>query len=168
MIHEPRYIIGAVLVGLGATLLIDLWALILRRGFDIPSLSYCLLGRWLLHMPGGTIVHPSIAAAQRKPHECTLGWVAHYLIGATFALVFVLLASGNWLERPTLLPALAFGAATTLVPYLVMQPSFGLGVAASKTPNPNQARLKSLVTHTVFGVGLYIWAFLLSQVLFHD
>ena len=166
MIHEPRYMIGATLVGLGATLLIDLWALFLRRGFNISSLSYCLLGRWLLHMPGGTIVHRSIGAAPQKPHECTLGWVAHYLIGTAFALVFVLLASGSWLERPTLLPALAFGVATTLVPYLVMQPSFGLGFAASKTPSPNQARLKSLMTHTVFGVGLYIWALLLSQVLF--
>jgi hypothetical protein len=166
LIHHPRYIIGATLVGLGATLLIDLWALFLRRGFNIPSLNYCLLGRWLLHMPAGTIVHRSITAAQQKPHECTLGWVAHYLIGTVLALVFVLLASGSWLERPTLLPALAFGAATTLVPYLIMQPSFGLGFAASKTPNPNQARLKSLMTHTVFGVGLYIWALLLRQVLF--
>lgn len=117
-------------------------------------------------MPGGTIVHRSIAAASQKRHECMLGWVTHYLIGTAFALVFVLLASGSWLERPTLLPALAFGAATTLVPYLVMQPSFGLGFAASKTPNPNQARLKSLMTHTVFGVGLYIWALLLGRVLF--
>ncbi|MDQ3809074.1 MAG: DUF2938 domain-containing protein [Chloroflexota bacterium] len=166
MLHEPRYIIGASLVGLGATLLIDLWAMVLRRGFNIPSLNYCLLGRWLLHMPARTIVHRSIAAAQQKPHECPLGWVAHYLIGTAFALVFVLLASGRWLERPTLVPALAFGAATTLVPYLIMQPSFGLGVAASKTPHPTQARLKSLMTHTVFGVGLYLWALLLSQVLF--
>lgn len=166
MIHQPRYIIGATLVGLGATLLIDLWAFFLKRGFNIASLNYCLLGRWLLHMPGGTMVHRSIAAAQQKPHECTLGWVAHYLIGTALALIFVLLASASWLERPTLLPALGFGAATTLVPYLIMQPSFGLGVAASKTPNPNQARLKSLMTHTVFGVGLYIWALLLSQFLF--
>ncbi len=166
MLHEPRYIIGAALVGLGATLMIDLWALLLRRGFDIASLNYCLLGRWLLHMPGGTIVHRSITGAKPKPHECTLGWVAHYLIGAVFALMFVLLVSARWLERPTLLPALAFGIATTLVPYLIMQPSFGLGVAASKTPRPNQARLKSLMTHTVFGAGLYLWALLLGQVLF--
>jgi hypothetical protein len=166
MFHQPRYVIGVILIVLGATLLIDLWALFLRRGFNIASLNYCLLGRWLLHMPGGTIVHRSIAAARQKPHECALGWVAHYLIGTAFALVFALLASESWLERPTLLPALAFGAATTLVPYLVMQPSFGLGVAASKTPNPNQARLKSLMTHTVFGVGLYIWALLLSHVFF--
>jgi hypothetical protein len=166
MILDARYLIGAVLVGLGATLVIDLWALVLRRGFDIPSLNYCLLGRWLLHMPGGRFVHDSIAAAAQKRHECTLGWVAHYLIGTGFALVFVLLVSGTWLERPTLLPALGFGIVTTLVPFLIMQPSLGLGVAASKTPHPNQARLKSLVTHTVFGVGLYIWASLLSHLTF--
>lgn len=166
MILEAPHIIGAILVGLGATLVIDLWAVLLRRRFDIPSLNYCLLGRWILHMPGGRFVHDSIAAAAPKRHECPLGWVAHYLIGTAFALVFVLLASGTWLERPTLIPALGFGIITTLVPFLIMQPSFGLGIAASKTPNPNQARLKSLMTHTVFGVGLYIWASLLSPLLF--
>ena len=105
MIHEPRYIIGAIFVGLGATLLIDLWALFLRRGFDIPSLNYCLLGRWILHLPGGTIVHRSIGAARPKPHECTIGWLAHYLIGTVFALMFVLIVSESWLERPTPFPA---------------------------------------------------------------
>jgi hypothetical protein len=165
MVADARHIVAAVLVGLGATLLIDLWALLLRRGFKIPSLDYCLLGRWLLHMPGGTFAHRSIAAAPPRPHECTAGWVAHYSIGVAFALVFVFLVSRNWLERPTLLPALAFGVATVLVPYLVMQPAFGLGIAASKTPRPGQARLKSLMTHTIFGIGLYLWAALFSRIL---
>ena len=163
---KPTYIVEAILVGLGATLLIDLWALFLRRAFSIPSLNYCLVGRWVLYIQGGKIVHESITAAPQKRHERTVGWMAHYLIGTAFALLFVLLASDNWLARPTLLPALAFGIATTLVPFFIMQPSFGLGVAASKTPNPNKARLKSLMTHTVFGVGLYVWAYLLSHVLF--
>jgi hypothetical protein len=166
MIPETRYLLAAALVGVGATLLIDLWAACLRRGFNIPSLNYCLLGRWILHMPGGTFVHPSIGAAPQEPYECALGWAAHYLIGTTLALVFVLLASVSWLEHPTLLPALAFGLVTTLVPFLVMQPAFGLGIAASKTPKPRQARLKSLMTHTVFGVGLYLGALLLRHVLF--
>jgi hypothetical protein len=168
MIHDGRYLLGAALVGLGATLLIDLWALFLRRSFGIASLSYCLLGRWVLHMPGGTIVHPSIAAAPAKRHECAAGWAAHYLIGVALALAFVFIMSERWLERPTLLPALIFGIVTTLVPYLIMQPSLGLGVAASKTPKPNQARLKSLATHTVFGAGLYLWALPLSRILFRD
>jgi len=160
-------ILEAVLVGLGATLLIDLGALFLRRAFSIPSLNYCLLGRWVLYIPRGTIVHESITTTPQKRHECTVGWITHYLIGVTFALLFVLLVSGSWLARPTLLPALAFGVATVLIPFFTMQPSFGLGIAASKTPHPNKARLKSLMTHTVFGVGLYLWAYLLSHVLFH-
>jgi hypothetical protein len=151
------------MVGLGATLVIDLWALLLRRGFNIPSLNYCLLGRWILHMPGGTFMHQSIGAAAPKRHECAMGWAAHYGIGTAFALVFVLLVSTSWLDQPTLLPALGFGIVTVLIPFLIMQPSFGLGVAGSKTPRPWQARLKSLMTHTVFGLGLYLWAMLLSH-----
>jgi len=154
----------AVLIGVGATLLIDLWALFLRRAFSVRSLDYCLLGRWVLHIPRGVVRHDNIGAAARQPHECTIGWTTHYLIGTMFALVFVLLASAGWLARPTLLPALAFGAATVVVPFFTMQPSFGLGIAASKTPHPNRARLKSLMTHTVFGVGLYLSAALLSIV----
>ena len=153
----------AVLIGLGATLLIDVWAWFLRRVFNIPSLSYCVLGRWVLYMPHGKIMHENINATPRKPNECVVGWIAHYSIGTAFALVFVLLVSSSWLVHPTLLPALAFGVATVLVPFFTMQPAFGLGVAASKTPHPSKARLKSLMTHTVFGVGLYVWAYLLSQ-----
>jgi hypothetical protein len=156
----------ALIIGAGATLIIDLWALLLRRAFAIPSLDYCLLGRWVLGMPRGTFVHANIRATPAAPHECPAGWTAHYLIGITFALCFVLLAPGDWLGRPTLLPALAFGLATTLMPFLTMQPAFGLGIAASKTPSPGRARLKSLVTHTVFGAGLYAWASLLNHLPF--
>ena len=156
------YIVEAVLMGIGATLLIDLWALVLRHAFSVRSLDYCLLGRWVLHIPRGVVRHDNIAAAARQPYECKVGWTTHYLIGTTFAVVFVLLASEGWLARPTLLPALAFGAATVVVPFLTVQPSFGLGIASSKTPHPNRARLKSLMTHSVFGLGLYLSAALLS------
>jgi Protein of unknown function (DUF2938) len=155
---EPHYILGAVAIGIGATLVMDLWNLFLKRTFSIPSLSYCLLGRWLRHMPAGTRRHANIGAALQKPFECTVGWIAHYTIGVVFALGFVVLTSGDWLARPTLLPALLYGIATVVFPFFIMQPSLGLGIAASRTPNPTQARLKSLVTHTVFGVGLYVCA----------
>src|SRR3954451_21360486 len=103
---EASYILGAIAVGIGATLVMDLWNLFLKRTFSIPSLNYCLLGRWLRHMPGGTFRHASIAAAPSKPFECAVGWIAHYTIGVVFALMLVILASGDWLARPTFLPAL--------------------------------------------------------------
>ena len=162
---EAHHIVGAVTVGIGATLVMDLWNLFLKRAFSIPSLNYCVLGRWLRHMAGGTIRHVSITAAPPKPFECTVGWIAHYTIGVVFALVFVGCASGAWLARPTLLPALLYGSGTVVLPFFIMQPSLGLGIAASKTSNPTQARLKSLMTHTVFGVGLYVCALGVSYVL---
>ncbi len=153
-----NYILGAIAIGIGATLIMDLWNLFLKRAFGIPSLNYCLLGRWLRHMPAGTFRHASITTASQKPSECAVGWIAHYTIGVMFALVLVLLTSGDWLARPTLLLALLYGIGTVVFPFFILQPSFGLGVAASRTPKPMQARLKSLMTHTVFGLGLYLCA----------
>jgi len=161
---EVTYIIRAILVGLGATLIMDLWALFLKHSFNILSLNYCFVGRWFCHMPTGTFRHANIVAATQKQFECTVGWVSHYLIGAGFALVLVILAP-SWLERPTLLPALLLGIGTVTIPFLIMQPSFGFGVAAAKTPNPTQMRLRSLMTHAVFGIGLYLCALLLNLVL---
>lgn len=165
MAVETIHVAGAILIGVGATLATDLWTLFLKRTFNLPSLSYCLVGRWLLHMPAGIFTHGSIAAAPRKRHECAVGWIAHYAIGALFALVFIGLVSVSWLARPTILPAVLFGLGTVVFPFFLMQPSLGFGVAAAKTPKPAQARLKSLMTHSVFGFGLYAFAVGLSHVL---
>ena len=162
---DSGILVNIVAVGIGATLLIDLWNLLLRRAFGIRSLSYCMLGRWLCHMTTGTFRHMSISNASQKPLECMIGWIAHYTIGVTFALVFVVVASTRWLARPTLLPALLFGIATVVFPLFVMQPAFGLGIAAARTPKPMQARIKSIGTHAVFGVGLYLGALAIRDVL---
>jgi len=69
--------IHVALIGLGATLCIDLWAPFLRRAFAVASLDYCLLGRWALHMPDGKIMHERIASSAPGRHECVAGWTAH-------------------------------------------------------------------------------------------
>ncbi|MEW5917295.1 MAG: DUF2938 domain-containing protein [Gemmatimonadota bacterium] len=153
---------SAIAMGLGATVSIDLWALFLRRAFGVRGLNFCMLGRWVLHMPNGTIKHDNIATAAAKAHECKVGWTTHYLIGAAFGVTFVFIAPANWMTDPTLVPALAFGMVTVLVPFFTLQPAFGLGIASSRTAHPNQARLKSLVTHGVFGVGLWLSGLTLS------
>jgi hypothetical protein len=137
-------LIVAMAVGAGATAVMDLWNRLVRIVLGIPSLDYCLLGRWFSHMRHGTVRHVSIGAAAPQPHECVLGRVAHYTIGVGLGVVFVELGPSGWLARPTVLPALVFGIVTVVFPFFVMQPSFGLGVASSKTRSPSQARLKSL------------------------
>jgi len=162
---EAREILGATVVGVGATLMMDGWNLFLERVFRIPSLDYRLLGRWVLHMPEGTFRHSSIRSASPKPFERTIGWMAHYSIGVGLALGFVVLTSGQAIARPALLPALVYGIGTVVFPFFVLQPSLGLGFAPSRAPDPTRVRAKSLMTHTVFGVGLYVCSLCLSALL---
>jgi hypothetical protein len=149
-------------MGLGATLAFDLWGLFLKQAFKITPSNICVVGRWLRYMPAGTFAHSNILSAPPKSTECTVGWIAHYTIGMTFASAFVALVGSSWLQHPTPLPTIVFGVATVLAPFFIMQPLFGLGIAASKTPNPTQARLRSLLNHTAFGVGLYLFAVLIN------
>jgi hypothetical protein len=158
-------VISAILMGLGATLTFDLGALFLKHAFKITPSNICLVGRWLRYMPEGIFTHSNIVSAPQKSAECTVGWIAHYMIGITFAIAFVALVGNNWLQHPTLIPAIVFGVVTVLAPFFIMQPSFGLGFAASKTSNPTQARLRSLMNHIAYGVGLYLFALLVSWLL---
>ncbi|AYC33721.1 DUF2938 domain-containing protein [Pseudomonas cavernae] len=156
-------IVRAILLGVGATLVMDVWALLRRRFFGIPSLDYALVGRWLGHIRQGRFRHASIAKAQAMPGERPLGWVCHYLIGVIFVSLFVAVVGPQWLCRPTLLPALLLGLVSVAAPLLLMQPAFGMGLAASRMPSPRQVRLRSLVTHLAFGVGVYLAGWLGAQ-----
>lgn len=159
-------IIFAVLIGLTATALADVWTLFQHRVLGIQGPNWALVGRWIGYMPRGRFVHTSIAKAQSLPRERVLGWSAHYVIGIVFAALLLAINGVEWVRQPTLLPALALGVATVLAPFLIMQPGMGSGIAASKTPNPRAARARSLLAHTVFGVALYLagllWCALLA------
>jgi len=157
-------VLSTIAVGIGATLVMDLWSILLRRAANIPPPNYCFVGRWLRYMPDGIFRHDSIAAAPQKSAECAVGWITHYVIGVGFALLLVLVTSAQWLDEPTPLPAMIVGLATVALPFFIMQPSYGLGIASSRAPNPAQARLRSLVNHGVFGFGLYISALAVSAV----
>jgi len=154
--------VSVILIGLGATLTFDLWALFLKHAFRITPSNICLVVRWLRTMPEGTFTHSNIISSPRNSAECTVGWIAHYTIGVMFALAFVAFVGKNWLQHPTPIPAMFFGVVTVLAPLFIMQPAFGFGLAAAKMPNPTQARLRSLMNHLAFGMGLYFFGLLVN------
>jgi hypothetical protein len=147
-------------IGLGATLTFDLWVLFLKHAFQIPPSNFCLVGRWFLYMLEGIFRHSNLGSVPRKSGECTVGWMGHYLIGVTFAIIFVAIAGKGWLHHPMLIPAMLFGLITVSMPLYIMQPAMGLGFAASRTSNPVRARFRSLLNHMVFGAGLYVFGLL--------
>ncbi|SHF33539.1 Protein of unknown function [Microbulbifer donghaiensis] len=160
-----QFLFFSVLIGVGATAFMDLWALLRLRFFGVPSLDWALVGRWLGSIPRGRFAHAGIATATAVRGERALGWCAHYATGVVFAALLLSICGLDWVRQPTPLPALAFGLATVAAPFFIMQPALGAGVAASRTPNPRRARINSLLTHGVFGMGLYLSALLLQKLI---
>lgn len=146
-----------VVIGVVATALMDLWLLLLLR-LGVPATGFGMVGRWVGHLARGRIAHAAITRAAPVRFELALGWGVHYAIGVGYAALLVAAQGTTWLDRPTFLPALAFGALTVAAPWFVMQPAMGAGVLALKTPTPLKNSLRTLVNHLVFGAGLYVAA----------
>lgn len=145
------------LIGCGATVVMDIWLLFLKR-IGVPTLNFAFIGRWVGHVLRGRLAHASIGKASPIAHETLLGWLTHYAVGIAFAFLLIGLAGVAWVTAPSIGVALLVGICTVAVPLLVMQPAMGLGVASSKTPTPIKNCLRSLINHSVFGLGLFLSA----------
>jgi len=152
------------LIGVGATVVMDLWLALLKR-MGAKTLDIAFLGRWVGHVFQGKFTHTSIGKAPPIPGELVLGWFTHYVVGIAFAGLLVGITGINWMIDPTVWPAILVGMSTVVAPLFVMQPSMGSGFAASKTPTPLKNCARSVVNHTIFGLGLYLSAALIAWVL---
>ena len=148
-------------IGVGATAVMDAWLLLLKyRG--VATLNFAFIGRWVGHLFRGRLLHHAIASSAPIPGERSLGWLLHYITGIAFAALLLGVAGLPWARHPTLLPAVAVGMLTVVIPLFLIQPAMGAGIASSKTPAPLKNCLKSLANHSVFGLGLYLSAALIS------
>jgi Protein of unknown function (DUF2938) len=152
---------GAV-IGIGATILMDIWAFTLSSFPGESRPNWAPVGRWCFHLRRGTVFHPSIGAAEPYEQEVALGWAFHYLVGILYGIILVLIMGPGWLAHPTFLPAWIFAIITIAAGWFLLQPGLGIGWAASKTPNPTKTRVLGLVAHTFFGIGLWGTALILA------
>lgn len=160
LLHD---IANIALIGIGATVVMDVWLTFLKR-MGVQTLNFAFIGRWVGHLFRGRFAHPSIGKAQPIPGELMLGWFTHYAIGIAFAGLLVGIYGIGWTSSPSLLPAVLVGMSTVAAPLFVMQPAMGSGFAASKTPTPLKNCIRSVVNHTVFGLGLYLSAALIAGI----
>lgn len=151
-------IIFVIFIGIGATAVMDLWSLLRKHLLNIPPTNWGLIGRWIAYMKKGKFRHIAIAESNSIRGEQFIGWTAHYLIGIAYAALLIIICGKAWILNPSIGPALALGIATVVAPFFILQPGMGVGVAASRTPNPNSVRLQSIINHAVFGFGLFISA----------
>lgn len=151
---------GAI-IGTGATVAMDLWALVLTAIFKHPRADWAPVGRWFYHLKNGRVFHDAIGESEPYRSELALGWIAHFAVGIAYGVVFAFLVGPTWFTAPTLLPAWIWGIVTVAAGWYLLQPGLGIGWAASKTPNPNKVRALNLAAHTVFGFGLWLTALLI-------
>ena len=135
MSDTGEFALRAVLIGTGATMAMDLWALVLRQ-VGVPSLNLAFLGRWIGHIPRGRWQHESIASVTPVRGELWIGWCAHYAIGIAFATLLLWTCGLEWARSPSVLPALSVGIVTVVAPLFVLQPGMGAGFASRNTPAP--------------------------------
>ncbi|WP_411036829.1 DUF2938 domain-containing protein [Shinella sp. BYT-45] len=154
-------LLKGVVIGIGATVLMDLWAILLWKAFGQPRPNWAPVGRWFWHLKNGTVFHDDIAKAEPYANELALGWIGHYAVGILYGIVLALAAGPAWFAEPAFLPAWILGIVTVGAGWFLLQPGLGIGVAASKLPNANTVRALNLIAHTVFALGLYGTALLI-------
>ena len=143
-------------MGIFATVTIDLWALVLKHGFKQQTTDWGMAGRWFANLPRGKFIHTPISKTAPVKHETPIGWTVHYIVGITYAWMYIIIVNDLLNAEPSLVSATLFGIATVIAPWFIMQPGFGMGIMARHAPNPNVKRLLSLSVHAIFGVALYV------------
>lgn len=157
-------LVDAIILGTIATLIMDLFATLLRRAFGVGSLDYALVGRWIGHIPKGRVIHRPIMLSTPILAEAAIGWAAHYLIGMAFAAAYLALSRHVDTAGSGPLGPILFGAASVVAPLVSLQPALGAGLAARRMPDPWTSRMRSLCAHLAFGVGLWIGTLVLAQI----
>jgi hypothetical protein len=151
----------SVAIGIGATALMDIWAIFLNKVFGQARSNWGLVGRWVWHLREGKVFHDDIGQAAPYAHELALGWAFHYFVGIVYGLILVWATGPAWLAAPAFLPAFILGMVTVGAGWFLLAPGMGAGWAASKRPNPMRIRALNLVSHTVFALGLFGTALLI-------
>ena len=131
-------------------------ALAARIGLT-SGVNVALVGRWALGLTRGQWAHADIARSPVQPGEVRAGWAFHFLVGGGgVALMYAAFVRTIELMRPTdhLWGGLLFGAATSLLPWLVLLPAFGWGWFGCRGPRGSNALLASTVSHIPYGLGV--------------
>lgn len=142
-------IVGAVLMDLTETLAA-------RAGLS-SGVNVALVGRWALGLLRGQWAHADIARSPAQRGEVPMGWAFHMLVGGGgVALLYAALlqATGWTLPSQRLWGGLAFGLATSLLPWLLLLPAFGWGWFGRRGPRGSHAVLASTVSHLPYGLGV--------------
>ena len=150
-----------VLIGIIATVTMDLLSAGAIKLQLISPLPPRLIGRWFASVARGQLFHHDIGQVTPVNYEMAIALPVHYAIGVTLALAYWLATSALGLSPRNPFIALSFGLTTNVLPWLVMFPAMGYGWFGAQGPPGTRLFVSSLINHCFYGLGLWFGASLL-------
>ena len=85
--------------------------------------------------------------------------IFHYLTGALVAVLYPigLLLFQIPIPQDHLMYTMIFGLLTSVFPWFIVYPSFGVGFFGTRAPKEAKPVLTSLVSHTFYGLGIGVF-----------
>jgi len=154
--------IRSVLIGILATITMDVLSITALKLGLIAFLPPRLTGRWFASLARGQFLHSDIGRVPPINYEMAIALPMHYIVGITLALLYLLLVSALRLSPRNLITVLAFALCTNVLPWLLMFPSMGYGWFGTHGPPGTRLFFSSLITHSFYGLGLWMSVLLLS------
>lgn len=147
----------AFLGGIVGAILMDITESLAARVGLTSGVNVALVGRWAMGLMRGQWAHADIARSTERPGEVRMGWAFHLLVGGGgVALLYAAITqyAGFTVPAHQLWGGVIFGAATSLLPWLVLLPAFGWGWFGRRGPRGANALLASTVSHIPYGLGV--------------
>jgi len=115
------------------------------------------LGRWVSGLMKGIFLHENITKTAAVENEIRIGQVFHFVVGGgVVALGYPVFLELIILDQPLnhLLTATAFGLATSVLPWLILMPSFGWGFFGTNAPEGARPIISPVLSHVPYGLGI--------------
>ena len=144
-------LVNVVIAGIVSTLAMDVVAVV---GAALRVMKIPAYGRWFLYGLRGTFRHADIDKAAPLRGENALMLPLHYVAGILLATSYLLLLDALQLATGNVWLATAFGAASSLIPFLLMLPSMGYGLFGLRHAHDLFWFRQIMIMHVAWGIGL--------------
>lgn len=147
----------AYLGGIVGAVLMDITEALAARVGLTSGVNVALVGRWVVGLLRGQWAHADIARSPARSGEVPMGWAFHLFVGGGgVALLYAAVVYPAAIVVPAhhVWGGVMFGAATSLLPWLLLLPAFGWGWFGRHGPTGSNALLASIVSHIPYGLGV--------------
>ena len=149
-------VVTGFVAGVLGTLAMDLLNNLVARTGVFLKIDVAMIGRMAAGWTRGRFRYEHPEEMEQVPNEIIYGYFAHFAIGVSLAVPFIL-GWDLWTGGPVSpVWAVLYGVSTTAASFFFVYPSMGLGAFGRRSPERIKAFITPLANHFFYGVGLAI------------